>query len=218
MEPVREQHLAVLVQIGGGSADWQQIALYAVLAALALMLLQRLPYVGKVIRFGVSLALLSFVMFLLMQQSAYEPTLARISDRLGLDGQEVVGEEVRIQMSRDGHFWARARINGVERRMLIDSGASVTALSDRTAEEAGVERNALAPPIVMQTANGAAPAHPATVEELQVGNISATNLKVVVSPALGRVDVLGMNFLSKLKSWRVEKRTLVMVPEGPPAG
>lgn len=198
------------------TTDWQQIAIYAVLAALALMLLQRLPYVGKIIRFTVSLALLSFVMFLLMQQSAYEPTLARISDRLGLDGQEVVGEEVRIRMSSDGHFWARATINGVERRMLIDSGASVTALSDRTAAEAGVERNSLAPPIMMQTANGAAPAHPATVEALQVGSISATNLKVVVSPALGRVDVLGMNFLSKLQSWRVEKRTLVLVPESAP--
>ena len=61
------------------TTDWQQIALYAVLAALVLILLQRLPYVGKAIRFMVSLALLSFVLFLLMQQSAYEPTLARIS-------------------------------------------------------------------------------------------------------------------------------------------
>lgn len=198
------------------TTDWQQIALYAVLAALVLILLQRLPYVGKAIRFMVSLALLSFVLFLLMQQSAYEPTLARISDRLGLDGQEVVGEEVRIRMSPDGHFWARATINGVERRMLIDSGASVTALSEQTAIEAGVERSALAPPVVMQTANGAAPAHPATVEDLKVGSISASNLKVVVSPALGRVDVLGMNFLSKLQSWRVEKRTLVLVPESAP--
>lgn len=201
------------------TSDWQQIAIYAVLAALVLILLQRLPYVGKAIRFTVSLALLSFVLFLLMQQSAYEPTLARISDRLGLDGQEVVGEEVRIRMSADGHFWARATINGVERRMLIDSGASVTALSEQTAIEAGVERSALAPPVVMQTANGAAPAHPATVEDLKVGSISASNLKVVVSPALGRVDVLGMNFLSKLQSWRVEKRTLVLVPESaPPQG
>lgn len=198
------------------TSDWQQIAIYAVLAALVLILLQRLPYVGKAIRFTVSLALLSFVLFLLMQQSAYEPTLARISDRLGLDGQEVVGEEVRIRMSADGHFWARATINGVERRMLIDSGASVTALSEQTAIEAGVERSALAPPVVMQTANGAAPAHPATVEDLKVGSISASNLKVVVSPALGRVDVLGMNFLSKLQSWRVEKRTLVLVPEPAP--
>lgn len=202
------------------STDWQQLAIYAVLAALALMLLQRLPYVGKIIRFAVSLALLSFVIFLLVRQSPYEPTLARITDQLGIDGQQVVGEEVRIPMASDGHFWARATINGVERRMLIDSGASVTALSQGTAELAGVEPTPMAGPIIMQTANGTAPAHPATIDDLQVGNIRASNLKVVVSPALGRVDVLGMNFLSKLQSWRVERRTLIMVPENaaPDAG
>jgi aspartyl protease family protein len=31
------------------------------------------------------------------------------------------------------------------------------------------------------------------------------------------MEVLGMNFLSKLKSWRVEGRTLVMVPHHPQA-
>lgn len=195
------------------TTDWQQIAIIAVLAAVALMVLQRLPYVGKIIRLGVSLALLSLLIFLLIRQSPYEPTLARITDRLGIDGQEVVGEEVRIRMASDGHFWARATINGVERRMLIDSGASVTALSEATAISAGIEKSSMTAPIVMQTANGAAPAYPATIPELQVGSISASNLKVVVSPALGRVDILGMNFLSKLKSWRVEGRTLVMVPE-----
>jgi aspartyl protease family protein len=196
------------------TTDWEQIAIYAALGALALMLLQRVPYVGRAIRFAVTFALLAFCIFLLIQQSPYEPNLARISDRLGIDGQEVVGEEVRIRMAPDGHFWAEARINGVERRMLIDSGASVTAISESTAATAKVERVSMAAPIVMQTANGAARAHPATIEELQVGNITASDLKVVVSPSLGRFDVLGMNFLSKLKSWRVEGRTLIMVPEG----
>jgi aspartyl protease family protein len=38
---------------------------------------------------------------------------------------------------------------------------------------------------------------------------------VVTSPGLGNLDVLGMNFLSKLDSWRVEGRTLVLVPHHP---
>jgi aspartyl protease family protein len=37
----------------------------------------------------------------------------------------------------------------------------------------------------------------------------------VTSPGLGDLDVLGMNFLSKLQSWRVEGRTLVLVPHHP---
>lgn len=192
--------------------DWQQVAIWAVLAAFAILLLQRLPYVGRIVRFAVSLSLLALCIFLLIQQSPYEPTLARIANRIGLDSQKVVGNEVRIRMAPDGHFWARAKVNGVERRMLIDSGATVTAISEATARAASVDRDPDIMPIVLRTANGLAQASPATVDTLQVGGITGRQLKVVTSPALGELDVLGMNFLSKLASWRVEGRTLVLVP------
>jgi aspartyl protease family protein len=58
-------------------------------------------------------------------------------------------------------------------------------------------------------------ARTATLEELNLGNIVARDLKVVISPSLGNMDLLGMNFLSKLKSWRVEEGTLVLVPHHP---
>ena len=41
------------------------------------------------------------------------------------------------------------------------------------------------------------------------------DLAVVVSPAFGDIDVLGMNFLSRLKSWRVEGQTLILTPHHP---
>jgi aspartyl protease family protein len=68
---------------------------------------------------------------------------------------------------------------------------------------------------VLRTANGAAPAETGKIDELKVGNIVARNLRIVTSPGLGGLDVLGMNFLSKLESWRVEGRTLVLVPHHP---
>lgn len=121
-------------------------------------------------------------------------------------------------MARDGHFWAQVSINGVRRRMLIDSGATVTALSHGTAELASVARGASLLPVIMRTANGTAQAETGTVDRLLLGSIEARNLKVVVSPALGNLDVLGMNFLSRLASWRVEGRTLVLVPRSSGAG
>ena len=120
-------------------------------------------------------------------------------------------------MARDGHFWADATINGVRRRLLIDSGATVTAISERTAAAAGVEGNLGPVPVVLQTANGMAPARSGSVDELRLGNIVARDLKVVVSPAFGDMEVIGMNFLSKLASWRVEGRTLILVPHHPQA-
>jgi aspartyl protease family protein len=71
--------------------------------------------------------------------------------------------------------------------------------------------------VVLQTANGLAPARTGSVEELRLGNIVARDLKVVVSPAFGDMEVIGMNFLSKLASWRVEGRTLILVPHHPQA-
>jgi aspartyl protease family protein len=195
--------------------EWQHLAFYAVAAALIIMLLQRIPIVGWFIRFAFSLGLMAFLIFVVLQQAPYQPELARLTDSLGLDNQQVAGKELRVRMSADGHFWAVASINGVRRRMLIDSGATVTALSPQTVRDAGIDTGTGLAPVVLRTANGAAPAQTGSIDELRVGNIVARNLKVVTSPGLGNLDVLGMNFLSKLDSWRVEGRTLVLVPHHP---
>jgi aspartyl protease family protein len=195
--------------------EWQHLALYAVAAAAILMLLQRIPVVGRLIRVAFSLGLLAFLIFVVLEQAPYQPELARFTQSLGLDDQKVSGKELRVRMSSDGHFWALASINGVQRRMLIDSGATVTALSPQTVREAKIDAVSGFAPVVLRTANGAAPAQTGSIEELRVGNIVARNLKVVTSPGLGNLDVLGMNFLSKLDSWRVEGRTLILVPHHP---
>jgi aspartyl protease family protein len=195
--------------------EWQHLALYAIGAALIIMLLQKIPFVGRIIRFAISLALFAFLIFILLQQAPYQPELSRITSSLGLDDQKVEGKELRVRMASDGHFWVRASVNGVERRMLIDSGATITAISQSTAQAAGVDAHSTLAPVVLRTANGATPARTGSVDELRVGNIVARNLKIVTAPGLGSLDVLGMNFLSKLDSWRVEGRTLILVPHHP---
>jgi len=195
--------------------EWQHLALYAIGAALIIMLLQRLPYVGRIIRFAFSLGLLAFLIFVVLSQAPYQPELSRFTEKLGLDDQQVAGKELKVKMASDGHFWVVASINGVPRRMLIDSGATVTALSPSTARDARVDTGVGIAPVVLRTANGAAPAETGKIDELKVGNIVARNLRIVTSPGLGGLDVLGMNFLSKLESWRVEGRTLVLVPHHP---
>lgn len=198
-----------------GLHPWQPLLIYAAGAALLLMALQRLPVIGRFIRFAFSAALLALMIFLLLQVAPYQPELSRLTGRLGVDDQQVSGKELHVPMTGDGHFWVRASVNGVERRMLIDSGATITAVSARTAREANVDTSAGVVPIILQTANGAAPARAGRVDELRAGNIVARNLRVVTSPGLGEMDVLGMNFLSRLQSWRVEGRTLILLPHHP---
>jgi len=126
--------------------------------------------------------------------------------------QSVVGSEVRIPMADDGHFWARATINGVERTMLVDSGATVTALSVRTAEAAKIYYDTMGAAAVVNWANGEVTGRSATIGTFKVGGITATDLPAIVAPEFGDQDVLGMNFLSRLKSWRVEGKTLILIP------
>lgn len=195
--------------------EWQNLAIYAVLAALVILAVQRIPFIGRLVRFAFSLGLLAFLIFVLLEQAPYQPVLSRFTDKLGLDDQRVSGIELHVKMSSDGHFWVDASINGVQRRMLIDSGATVTAISHSTARAAGVSAGAGLAPVILETANGSARAETGRVDEIKVGNIVARNLRIVTSPGLGNLDVIGMNFLSKLQSWRVEGQTLILVPHHP---
>lgn len=138
---------------------------------------------------------------------------ASVTATLGIDEQQVDGDTVRIRMSPDGHFWARVTLNGVERRMLIDSGATITAISAETAAAADIESsNGL--PAMIETANGTVAAQRARIQHVAVGPLKTEDLGVVVSSSFGNLDVLGMNFLSRLHSWRVEGKTLVLEPRG----
>jgi len=138
-------------------------------------------------------------------------------DLLGDRGQ-TVGDTLRVPMAEDGHFWVRASVNGTELRFLIDSGATVTALSAAAATQAGINVDESGMPVSLNTANGTIQARRARIARLTVGPIASRDVAAVVSPAFGRTNVLGMNFLSSLESWRVERETLILQPRGVTSG
>ena len=182
---------------------------------LLLLVARRIPFLRTLISLGSWLVIAALIVTVLGQRAQFDPWLGRIAAAMRLDRQEVTGKEVRIRLSRDGHFWAQVSIGGTQRRMLVDSGATVTAVSVATATAAGLSVRTGPIPILLTTANGTVRADQATVPELTLGNIVARELSVVVSPAFGDTNVLGMNFLSRLKSWRVEDNVLILVPNNP---
>ncbi|WP_322965559.1 retropepsin-like aspartic protease family protein [Sphingomonas fuzhouensis] len=182
---------------------------------LAGIIARRVP----VLRVAISLfswILLGGLLFVLLQQrEQFDPYIQRALQVLHLQDQNVVGDTVRIRMAPDGHFWARVTVDGVSRRMLVDSGATLTALSTATAHAADLRPAKPAFPVILNTANGMIRAKTARVKSLRIGTIRADDVPVVVSSAFGETDVLGMNFLSRLKSWRVEGSTLILEPHHP---
>ena len=193
----------------GGSALFYLVLLILPVSAL---IARRVPILRIVLSLASWAVIIGLLVIVVGQRERFDPYLQRIASVLKIADQTVVGRETRIRMAADGHFWARVTLDGVPRRMLIDSGATVTALSTRTAQAAALDVRNSAFPMILNTANGQISAQTATVRELRLGDIAARGLGVVVSPAFGDTDVLGMNFLSKLKSWRVEGQTLILEP------
>ncbi|WP_137897316.1 TIGR02281 family clan AA aspartic protease [Sphingomonas sp. 2SG] len=193
----------------GGSTLFYLVLLILPISAL---IARRVPILRIVLSLASWALIIGLLVIVVGQRERFDPYLQRIASVLKIADQTVVGRETRIRMAADGHFWARVTLDGVPRRMLIDSGATVTALSTRTAQAAALDVRNSAFPMILNTANGQISAQTATVRELRLGDIAARGLGVVVSPAFGDTDVLGMNFLSKLKSWRVEGQTLILEP------
>jgi aspartyl protease family protein len=122
------------------------------------------------------------------------------------------GQALRIPIAPDGHFWVEGSVNGTPARFLIDSGASVTALSVASARAAGLNFDLKAPGVSMMTANGKIDAKRSSISSLAIGPIRASDLDIVISPAFGEVNVIGMNMLSRLKSWSVQDGEMVLTP------
>lgn len=198
-------------------ANWH---LYLALGGLlvAALVARRVPVLRTIVSLAVWAGLAGVLYLVVSQRERFDPWLGHAAAALNLESQEVSGKETRIRMSPDGHFYVRATIGGTTKRLLVDSGATITALSPGTARAAGVEVKRAMFPILLKTANGTISAETGEVAELHFGNVVARDLAVVVSPAFGDVDVLGMNFLSRLKSWRVEDRTLILTPHHPQEG
>ena len=194
------------------------LALALISMALVLLggLLRHLsPLLGGLVRGTGNIGLFGALLLTVMQIVRVNQNVDFGLPQLGLPTQQVSGRETRVPIARDGHFWVRATLNGVPLRFLVDTGATVTAIAPEVAEAARVTVQPMRQPILMRTANGTVPARLVTIGEVRIGNVVARDLDAVVAPGLQGTSVLGMNFLSRLASWRVEGRTLILVPHHP---
>lgn len=173
------------------------------------------PGLGGLMQGAGNLALVAALLLTIAQVARFTTGTDLALPQLGMPTQTVEGNETRIPLSQDGHFWITANVNGVPQRFLVDTGATLTAISVDTATRAEVPSNPMRQAIAMRTANGTIRAELATIGELRFGNIVARDLDAVVAPGLGDTNVIGMNLLSRLASWRVEKQTLILVPNNP---
>jgi aspartyl protease family protein len=143
----------------------------------------------------------------------FRDNLGWVVDRLRSEatGTPVVqGQEVRIPMAIDGHFWVDAKINGHDVKFLVDSGATMTTIGSKTAERTGVANSGARDQLV-RTGAGIIKVSSARADSLDVGPIHRSDMALHITDD-DEMNVLGMNFLSSLSRWGVEGRWLVLVP------
>jgi aspartyl protease family protein len=118
---------------------------------------------------------------------------------------------VTVAADAAGHFTVHPSVDGRRVRMLVDTGASVIALSHDDAAAIGVRPFPSDYKHRVHTANGVVMAAPVRLREVRVGEIVVRDVEALVLPA-GRlgVSLLGMSFLRQLKGFEIGQGRLTL--------
>ena len=119
-------------------------------------------------------------------------------------GAQTSGGEVRLGRSGDSHFYADTAVDGADIRMMVDSGASIVALTRRDAEAIGIDVDSLPIGGMARTAGGDVPMRTVTLGRVAVEGIEVRQVPAAVIDADMGVSLLGQSFLSKLDAVNIE--------------
>jgi aspartyl protease family protein len=118
--------------------------------------------------------------------------------------------EASIVADAGGQYRAKALVEGQDVDVMIDTGATVVALTSETAARLGVAIDPSRPRWKMNTANGVAFANPVTLRSVSLGAIYMDDVQaVVMPPGASSINLLGASFLKRLVS--VEQRDGMLV-------
>lgn len=106
------------------------------------------------------------------------------------------GGEMALEREADGHFYATVQVDGGDYRMLVDTGATVVALTGEDARNMGLDWNPgdLAP--VARGASGPVMGVQVTIDAMTIGDFEARNVQAVIVPDGLGISLLGQSFLS----------------------
>jgi aspartyl protease family protein len=108
-----------------------------------------------------------------------------------------------VPADRNGHFLLTAQVNGTPVRFLVDTGASSIVLSRSDAARIGLSPGETDFTRLYNTPGGIVRAAPVRLAEFQVGALRLRNVGASVSQNPMDVSLLGISFLTRLKSYEV---------------
>ena len=121
-----------------------------------------------------------------------------------------VGNSLILTADPSGHYFVTAHVNGAPIRFLVDTGASIIALTPKDAQAAGFDRDQLDFNRPVHTANGVVKFAPVNLREIRLGALSLHDIDAAVMGAPGGISLLGMNFLKQLESYEIRDGKLTI--------
>lgn len=108
---------------------------------------------------------------------------------------------VILQADSRGHFVTLGQINGGTVRMLVDTGATMIALSAADALRLGIDYKKGKPALV-NTANGLVSVYRVQLNTVRIGDIELNQVEAVVQESGLPLTLLGMSFLNRTEMRR----------------
>jgi aspartyl protease family protein len=110
-----------------------------------------------------------------------------------------------------GHFEVEARIDGRHLNFMVDTGATVIALTPDDAARLGIRPTPREFVAEVRTANGTVRAAPARLNRVEVGDLVVHDVAALVMPEGALSDnLLGLSFLSRLRHFEYTDGKLVL--------
>lgn len=128
-------------------------------------------------------------------------------------GPAITAHQIRsasLKKEGDGHYWATARVNGIAVKFLVDTGASLVALSERDARRIGLNTDQLDRNAEVRTAGGRVRASTAIIDTIEIDGVTVKRVQAVVIDKGLEHSLLGMSFLNRLEGWDVTANAIVI--------
>ncbi|HEY1746314.1 MAG TPA: TIGR02281 family clan AA aspartic protease [Xanthobacteraceae bacterium] len=110
-----------------------------------------------------------------------------------------------------GHFQVDARVDGRSLNFMVDTGASVIALTASDAARLGIRPSSSEFVAEVRTANGTVRAAPTRLDAIEVGDLVVRDVAALVLPDEALSDnLLGLSFLSRLRRFEYSDGKLVL--------
>lgn len=110
--------------------------------------------------------------------------------RLGDNPNSVV-----LKRGLDGHYRAEALINNKKVNVLVDTGATGVAISQKVADKLNLKSIQA---VRTMTANGDTVSYMVRLDSVKVGGVEANNVAATIAPGLDGDALLGMSYLGRM--------------------